>query len=259
MPALFSARMGPEWWLAVRNLVYPAFCRQCRVQLLTEENGYFCPACWTASPRIERPYCSCCGQPHQEMRGFGSLANYPCATCREHPNAQIDRIYGAARYEVAIAEAVKLMKFHGKQRLALPLAEVMAEFAESEMAWDAYDALVPVPLHRVRQRERGFNQSALLAEALGGLLRGAPVDHSLERIRPTRTQSRLSREERLANVRGAFAVCGDTLQGKRVLLIDDVVTTAGTVTECARVLKYAGATSVDVFAVALSAPHTRWV
>jgi len=247
------------WGLAARNLVFPAFCRQCGVQLLTEENGYFCPGCWERSPRVVRPFCSGCGLPHPEMRGFGSRANYPCATCRDTPNTEINRIYGAARYEDAVADAVKLLKFHGKRRLAGPLAEVMAAFAEAEMDLGEYGALVPVPLHRVRQRARGFNQSALLAEELARLFPGMTVDASLRRIRPTRTQSRLTREERLANVRGAFAVEGDTLAGKRVLLIDDVITTAGTVTECARVLKRAGAESVDVFAVALSAPRTGWM
>ncbi len=120
-----------------------------------------------------------------------------------------------------------------------------------------YDWLVPVPLHPVRQRARGFNQSALLAEYVLPTFPHARLNENLRRIRPTRTQSRLTPEQRRNNVRGAFAVSDDSLSGSRVLLIDDVVTTAGTVIECARVLRLAGVARVDVFSAAISAPRTE--
>jgi len=180
-------------------------------------------------------------------------SNYRCAQCRETPLKHIGRIYGALRYEAAVADAIKLLKFHGKVRLVPPLAERMARFAEEELPREDYALLVPVPLHRVRQRARGFNQSALLAEALLPAFPQARLNTQLQRIRPTRTQSRLKPEERRKNLRGAFAVTGENLGGATVLLVDDVVTTAGTVSECARVLMLAGAGRVDVFAAALSA------
>ncbi len=245
------------WWLNAKNVVFPQFCRACTARLLTEENGYFCPRCWTASPRIERPFCTGCGRPHPQMAGLGARDNFPCADCRTAPNRHIRRGYGAAIYAEAIEMAIKLMKFHGKQRLAAPLGECMAEFAEAEMPCTAYDLIVPVPLHKVRLRDRGFNQSLLLAEAVLPMFSGARLDESLWRIRPTKVQSRLTGAERRANVRGAFAVRGETIRGKHVLLIDDVITTAGTVSECARALRRAGAVEVDVFAAALAAPGAR--
>ena len=126
------------------------------------------------------------------------------------------------------------------------------------MDTESYTALIPVPLHAVRLRDRGFNQAALLAEPLCDLFPNALLLPGLKRIRPTRTQSRLSDpEDRQSNVRGAFAVDRDVdFTGQRILLIDDVVTTGGTVSDCARALERAlgraGASYVDVLTFALA-------
>ena len=245
------------WWLDTKNLLFPQFCHACEARLLTEENGYFCPGCWALIQRIDRPYCDRCGRPHPQMAGLGARDNYPCANCREKPDRFIRRIYGAVLYADTVEQAIKLMKFHGKQRLARVFGEEMRNFAEAEMPCESYDYVVPVPLHRVRHRERGFNQSQLLAAAVGPSFPHAQPDESLWRIRPTKVQSRLSARERRANVRGAFAVRGEHLKNRRILLIDDVVTTAGTVSECARALRRAGAAEVDVLAAALAAPGAR--
>jgi ComF family protein len=241
-----------EWTLTLKNLFLPTYCKLCGVWLLTEENGFFCPDCWEMSPGVEAPFCSRCGKPHATMVGYGVRADFPCEVCREKPNRYVRRIYGAAQYEGAVEIAVKLMKFHDRERLAGPLGELMRDFAEEYMACEDYDVVVPVPLHRVRARARGYNQSYLLAEAAMDAFPKAVLDQSLKRIRPTRTQSKLTGKARKANVQGAFAVLGDSLEGRTVLLVDDVVTSAGTVTECARVLRRAGAAEVDVFAVALA-------
>jgi ComF family protein len=249
-----ALRMGPSggWWLAVKNLVVPIFCRACRVRLLTEENGFFCPNCWEESPRIARPFCSSCGRPHSGVTGFGTQSNFPCADCREHPPKGIRRIWGAARYDGAVAEAIQLLKFHGRRRLAQPLGQLMVSFAEQELTGEHFDVLTPVPLHRVRRRARGFNQSELLCAIVSAAM-GTSMDCSLYRIRPTRAQSLLEDAERLTNLRGAFGVrAGHTFTQKRVLLVDDVITTGSTVVECAAALRRAGACDVAVFAAALA-------
>ena len=262
--------MFADWVLAAKNLCFPIFCKQCGLRLLTDENGFFCPTCWDMSPRITRPFCSICGRPHQGTVGFGTLSNFPCADCRDRGARTFRRIYGAALYEGAVAEAVKLLKFHDRPRIARgtdsparkfrdkqyissPLGALMADFAREEMDCEAYDFIIPVPLHKVRERDRGFNQSRLLAQEILPLFPNAVLDESLKRIRPTRIQSRLQdHEERRKNVVGAFAVVGDLLAGKRILLIDDVVTTGGTVEECATALHRAHVASVDIFAAALA-------
>lgn len=249
-----------EWRPVIVNLLLPMYCKQCGVRLLTEENNFFCPDCWESVMRIERPFCTLCGKPHQKMVGLGSAANFPCADCRDKPNRYLRRVWGAVQYDGAISLGIRLFKFQGKLGLLEPLAALMVDFARREMDPDQYDCIVPVPLYKTRKRERGFNQSMLLAEILArDVFTGAVLDGtSLKRIRPTRAQSRLKTEERAPNVRGAFAVPGNTLKGKRVLLIDDVITTGDTITECAKTLRRAGAAEVDAFAVALAFAHTRY-
>jgi ComF family protein len=166
------------------------------------------------------------------------------------------RILGAARYDEAVQMAIKMLKFNDKPRLARPLGELLREQAERELDCGEYDFLVPVPLHRVRWRERGFNQSELLTREILPIFPNAALDRTLIRLRPTHVQSRLRTEkERRDNVRGAFGLReGDYLRGKTVLLVDDVVTTGATILECATVLKKGGVAVVDVLAVALAIP-----
>lgn len=244
--------MTESWKHTFRNMFFPVFCRECGCPLLTEENGYFCPDCWTLPERIERPFCSRCGLPHKERVGFGTVQNFPCAQCESAPPTSYRRIFAAAVYEEAIAEAVKLLKFYERRRIADSLAEIMTEFALREMDCGAYDALVPVPLHSVRLRARGFNQAELLAQKLLPTFPRAILGLDLQRIRPTRTQSSIKdQQEGLENVIGAFAVDRMiTYEGQTVLLIDDVVTTGGTASECASALHRAGASHVDVLAAA---------
>ncbi len=249
--------IGRDWGLALRNLVLPTFCKQCGRRLLTEENGFFCPTCWESSPRVRRPFCTVCGRPHGGAVGFGTLSNFPCAECRrrEAKPRPYGRIYGAALYAEAVEEAIKLFKFRDRPRLGTALGRLMAEFAAREMECSRYDVIVPVPLHRVRARDRGYNQARLLAEELTEVFPQAALTNALRRTRPTRVQSLLrDGAARVANVKGAFALTPDTrLAGRRVLLVDDVVTTAGTVTECCATLQGAKPASVDVFVAALAA------
>lgn len=244
------------WGLALKNVLLPVFCRQCGCALLTEENGFYCPACWAVAERIERPFCSVCGVPHRERLGFGLVTrDYPCAECRDAAAPPYRRVWAACDYAGAIAEAIKLLKFNARPLLSVPLAEELVDYAEREMAAEVYDAIVPVPLHRVRRRARGYNQAELIAVHAARAFPGASMELSLRRVRPTHVQSRLtSASARRENVRGAFAVDRDrTFKGQRVLLVDDVVTTGGTVAECARALTRAGAALVDVLAVATRA------
>ncbi|MCI0405283.1 MAG: ComF family protein [candidate division Zixibacteria bacterium] len=131
--------------------------------------------------------------------------------------------------------------------LGSELGKVVAGF-NSTPAWDA---IVPVPLHWTRKWSRGFNQSALLAKALSKTA-GLPIFPALRRVKRTKDQTRLSREERLANVRGAFHVVKD-VEGKKLLLLDDVTTTGATLEECRRVLAEAGASQISAAVIATPA------
>jgi ComF family protein len=133
------------------------------------------------------------------------------------------------------------------------LGSLMADRAEALFNIREYDLIVPVPLHRHRLKERGFNQSLLLARSIAGNF-DMPVDfESLRRIRETGPQVNLGGAERADNVKGAFAA-GDSVKGKKVLLIDDVLTTGSTVRECAKTLLGKGALEVAVYTAARAVP-----
>ena len=241
-----------DWGLALKNLLFPVFCQSCGERLLTDENGYFCARCWESSPLVEHPVCPRCGRPHETMLGVVLPNDFLCADCRETPNPHIRHVFSPARFEGSIETAIKLLKFHQRCRLAGPLGLLLSEYIQKEMDVSVYDLVLPVPLHSVRERSRGFNQSRLLVDEILPLFSQSKTDASLQRIRPTKTQSTLPGDQRKANIRGAFAVLGDGCKGKSILLVDDVITTGGTVTECARVLRRAGALHVDVLTVAVS-------
>ncbi len=246
------------WMLTLKNILFPIFCKQCGLRLLTDENGFFCATCWELPERIERPFCSTCGRPHPKRVGMESLDHYPCADCGSRTEAPPYRhVFGAAVYEGATAEAVKLLKFHERQWIVRAMCEELQRVVDTELIPERYTLLVPVPLHVVRHRHRGFNQAMLLAEALADQFPEAEVSTALKRIRPTRTQSGLNdSDDRKSNVRGAFAVDREVdLTGHQILLFDDVVTSGGTIYECAKALKRAGADSVDVLTFALALSH----
>jgi ComF family protein len=157
----------------------------------------------------------------------------------------------AALYEGAIRDLIHRLKYDGKVQVRRPLALLMAQRLAGFADHDSSDLLLPVPLHLKRIRERGFNQAILLGELLAREWK-IPFERSLlRRIRWTEPQVNLAAGERAANVRGAFAV-GDpsVVKGRRVILVDDVLTTGSTVSECSRVLKRAGAVEVFVATVA---------
>ena len=142
-----------RWGAAVRNLLFPSFCRECNAPVLTNENIYFCPTCWERPRRIESPFCDCCGRSLVGRVGFGEVRNYRCADCRKAPPHAWDRTYGAVTYEGAIAEAIKLLKFDERLRIAPPLIDELRTYVEREMPQPRYRWIVPVPLHRVRRRD----------------------------------------------------------------------------------------------------------
>ncbi len=156
-------------------------------------------------------------------------------------------VASGARYESPLREAIHAMKYDGVPALADKLAPLLAE-AWRELRPQS-DVLVPVPLHTRRQRERGYNQSELLARRLSAQCGVAVRTDLLRRVRHTEQQALLKGDARRHNVRGAFAA-GAEVQGRRVALVDDVFTTGSTLAECARTLLSAGASGVCALTVA---------
>ena len=147
-----------------------------------------------------------------------------------------------------LKESIHLLKFNGIKRIVKPLGSLLRELPTGN-----YDAIVPVPLHPKKLKEREFNQTALLGLHLSRALNMPLLLDSLIKIRETKLQTEVGRTGRLGNLKKAFAV-SENLAGKRLLLVDDVITTGATVSECSSILIKAGASDVEVIALARSMP-----
>lgn len=227
---------------ATVDLVLPPRCPSCRV--IVDGDGRFCIDCWTQLTFITVPHCARCGAPFDHDRGPGA----ECGGCLAEPprftTARAAFAYGGP------ARAVLLALKHGdRPYLAATMAPHMARAAGPLLSPAAL--LVPVPLHRWRLWRRGFNQAALLAQALAKAS-GAAIDLDvLTRVRPTPPSAGMGRSARAANVRGAFRVIDKArIKGRDIVLVDDVLTTGATADACARHLNRAGARRVDVLTFA---------
>ena len=211
------------------DLLFPRWCVGCG-----GEGNFLCQSCQRSLPRIEPPFCPRCGKPHTG----GQL----CSGCAEW-SAVIDGIRSPFRFEGVVREVVHQLKYRNLRALAPLLSGLLSDYMRANPV--PGEVLVPVPLHRKRLRERGYNQSRLLAEGLGRL-NGLPmVADCLVRQKNNPPQARTATvEERRDNVVGVFACRDDRLRGKQVLLIDDVATSGATLDACAEVLKASGAVSV---------------
>jgi ComF family protein len=243
-PRTAIARLLRAAGRAIAGLVLPPTCLSCRKPV--SEAGGLCPACWTGMGFIERPYCERLGTPFPNDTGGVLLS--PAAIA--DPPAY-ERARAAARYSDVARDLVHLLKYGDRLDLAPPLGRWMAR-AGAELLQDA-DLLVPVPLHWSRLWQRRFNQSAALARAISGLAKVPVADHILARVRATPPQVGLARAERARNVQGAFAVekaARIDVKGRKLVVIDDVLTSGATADACARVLRRAGASRVDVLVLA---------
>ncbi len=230
------------------DLVLPAVCVSCST-LITRHN-LLCAECWRNLHLITPPLCNRFGIPLPGYEGGGPHISMQALA--EPP--VFHRARAAAHYAGIMRRLIVRFKFEDKHE-PLPLFVKLMQNAGRELLAEA-DVLVPVPLHRLRLLQRRFNQSALLAKGLSRAT-GVPAEvTTLKRIRRTASQVGLPQQEREQNVARAFAVDKTKeklVRGKRVLLIDDVVTTRSTVNACAAALLKGGASSVDVLAIALVA------
>lgn len=239
-----------EWATAALDLVFPARCPVCEGALGAGRRDPLCGTCWTAIERIEPPLCETCGLPFpvlgRPVAGAAETVARRCGPCAAVRPA-FDWARAGGVYAGTLREAVQRLKFARKPALARPLADLVLEQWAGSLP--PADAVVPVPLARARERERGFNQATVLAERLARAL-GAPLESRwLARARDTAPQTDLDLGQRRANVRGAF-VAATTVAGLHIVVVDDVLTTGATAAECARALRAAGARYVGVLTVA---------
>jgi ComF family protein len=242
------ARQGTDGLLTV---LFAPSCAACRRLLDVPTAGPVCEACWSAVRPFAPPACRGCGEPLPSWRLLALDAGR-CPRCRRTPRA-VDAARAIGPYEGSLREIVHAFKYEARRSLAWRLARLMR--AHGADVLDGADLAVPVPLHPRRRRARGFNQAADLVRHLG-----LPALHALRRTRNTPSQTELPAARRHGNVRDAFALARrpwaragairKRLEGRRVLLVDDVATTGATLEACARVLKRAGAREVRALTAA---------
>lgn len=207
------------------NLLFPQWCLGCG-----KEGAFICHSCRSSLPRVTPPLCPKCGRPQPS----GIL----CPSCISW-QARIDGIRSPFRFDGVMRQTIHQLKYRNLRALAAPLAQLLNDYLITNPV--PGEVLVPVPLHRKRLRERGYNQSRLLARELGKLTNLAVVDDCLVRRRSALPQARTATvAERQSNVADAFTCRDQRLRDKPVLLIDDVATSGATLDACAAALKAAG-------------------
>ncbi len=240
-------RHGLKSWLeGLLAFFYPEVCQLCHVERATVDEGYIGPHCRQRVRWIKPPFCERCGLPFA-----GEITtSFECKSCGEMKLSFLWARAAVVARDVAL-EAIHRYKYQRALWFEPFLAGLLVQQARPLLGTHNCDLLVPVPLHPLKQREREFNQAERLARRLGQAVNLPVHTRLLQRVRPTRTQTQLSRVERAANVRRAFAVRpGMALHGERVVVVDDVMTTGATTNACAEALLAAGAGSVAVWTVA---------
>lgn len=236
--------------------LFPSDCRLCGAPLVNISRLPVCEECLSAIRPIGGGVCSVCGERLVSLHAFSEQDDGPvCGLCRRlDPPFEKAAAYGS--YDGGLRELIHLLKYEQVRPAANVLGRMLAEVISGlEMGFAASGVIVaPVPLHARKLRQRGFNQSELIARAALKVRRDSRYEWRadlLERQRETKSQIGLTSHQRRENLRGAFAVAKpQEITGREVLLVDDVYTTGTTVSECARILRRAGAAKVWVATVA---------
>lgn len=211
------------------ELIYPRFCCICGGSADVSENAPLCETC------------------HKKIKP--AKPSPPAIPGR--PGFYFDRLHSAAAYEGVMRKCVHKFKYNGMLSLEGIFAKIMADYAEKYIDKNLFDIIIPVPLYGAKLRERSFNQAAILASYVSDKLQIPCVSNNLIRIRAGKSQTDLSKKERLKEIKGAFKSNKPAIvNGMSILLIDDVLTTGATVHECSKTLKLAGARYIEVFTLA---------
>jgi competence protein ComFC len=234
------ARRVSGWLKLADVLVYPSFCELCHGFLEKPGEQVICRDCRDELRPCVSSFCLACGRFFE-----GAGEPHLCGDCLSQP-PPFARHRSSAKYEGVVKEVILLFKYRGYEVLGKHLGDlVRRSIGGEDDLWVGVDALVPVPLHPKKLRKRGYNQAAVLARHLARLKGVELLENSLVKVRNNPAQTSLTGAEREDNVRGAYAVKKpDSVNGRVVLLVDDVCTTGATLAECSRALKRAGAREV---------------
>ncbi|MHB9036249.1 MAG: ComF family protein [Armatimonadota bacterium] len=236
-----KAALARDLWSGLLDLIYPPYCLVCGMV----GDDYLCAKCIEEIDVIGEQYCRRCAMPCE---------SYVCHDCREREFAfEFESACSAGVYDGVLRKAIHALKYDKHIAIADQLGDLMVRCFPHRQFSGKIDLIVPIPIHRARLLERGFNQSIELSRRMGGRM-SLPVEtRVLYKSRNTRHQVELPQDQRVFNLEGAFIVRNaDLISGKRVLLVDDVFTTGSTLNEAAKVLRAAGALSVYAYTLAKS-------
>lgn len=241
----------------ILDFVYPQHCVICKKYLKREERDV-CEVCWNSLVTLPAPFCPYCRSLYEPGDTECSFCQSVGKTIEDH---KVFMVRSLGRFDDYYEELIHRFKYGKKIPLGKRLAQRLGEtingdpnFLESDLKTQNSCFLIPVPLHKSRYRERGFNQSEIIAEEISNVTGLSVLKNALKRQKNTKDQTNLSPEQREENVRGAFVVTQpEMINGKKIILVDDVITTGATLSECARMLKQAGAERILGMTIAVVA------
>ena len=223
----------------LNDLLYPRICPGCG-QHSDRPGRFLCWSCFSTVELLDKGLCDICGNP---LAG-DPQARFLCDYCRTRKPA-FDRARSAARFNGVVRDMLHSFKYKNALWLAEDISDIMYGALTVWFDVKQIDVVVPVPLFRTRQRERSYNQARVLADILARRLDRRLDEYSLRRIRATETQTHYNSAQRRTNIRGAFKVTRPRwVKGRKVLLVDDVMTTGATLNACAKELKDSGARQI---------------
>lgn len=223
------------------NIIFPSKCLVCGRILPIREEARVCSQCWENIEFVKPPFCAKCGRPLPAPHRSSGAGFALCFDCSREPPL-FGRMRAVGIYNQPLRKCIHLLKYRNKTRLAQPLGQLMVNYMKQYYNNQKFNLLIPVPLHPSRLKERGFNQSKLLAEPISKFFNIPLASHLLKRVQNTRSQFELTKHERQENLKNAFAVTHPELVWeKSILLIDDISTTGTTINECTKPLLASGA------------------
>jgi ComF family protein len=238
-----------RWFMhGLADIIFPRTCLACKDKLgAISVHNLICSQCWSKVRINLPPFCHCCGR-HLDKNNLTKNTCPRCLKTRLH----FDRAFSPCVYTGVIKELIHSFKYNNKDYLGLTLSGLMIDFIrEYNLPIDCLDLIIPIPLSKARLREREFNQARILGSHIGREFNKDVSNDALIRLRHTRTQTELDLDKRASNVKGSFSLTPKAdIKGKKILLIDDVLTSGATSSEAAYVLKDAGAAIVFVLTLA---------
>jgi ComF family protein len=229
------------------DFIYPQSCPICKEPVGQDAKG-ICENCWSNLAVLPHSFCPYCKSFFEDE---DSVMKHRCLVLSRFEERRIMAVRSLGTFDDYYKTLIHRLKYNQRIPLGRSLAKRLGEKTSSDSNFSKCDLMIPVPLHRARQRERGFNQSEILAEGVSKLINVAVAKNVLKRKRNTKDQTHLNVQERKENVEGAFEVTHPgRVMGKRIILVDDVITTGATLNECAKTLLQAGAERV--YAVTLA-------